>query len=115
MVQELVEDGYQEITISRTFLRRLRFVGENERSRREIIVNPVTGVILRDYVRYFRLEDDEGGYARQYEDDDDDDDDEDSDDDDDDDDDNSGSGSSNTGSGSGNSGNGSDDDDDEDD
>lgn len=113
IVQELIEDGYREITVNRTFLRRLRFVGENERSRREIIVNPVTGVILRDYIRYFRLNDDAAGGVVGAKDDDDDDDYDEYDDDDEYD--NSGSGSSNSGSGSSNSGSGSDDDDEEDD
>ena len=49
VVGELIEDGYTEIRISRTILRRLRFVGENQETRREIVVHPVTGVVLRDY------------------------------------------------------------------
>ncbi len=127
IVRELRDDGYNDIRLFRTFLGRLRFVGEDGRSRREIIVSPTTGVILRDYVRFFDLDDDEDD-ARDDEDDDDDfDDDEDGDegdeddddesddaedddesDDDDDESDNSGSGSSNSGSGS----SGGDDDDD---
>ncbi|MDJ0639584.1 MAG: hypothetical protein QNJ20_12160 [Paracoccaceae bacterium] len=51
VVRELRSDGYAEIRVYRTFLGRLRFVGENPDSRREIVVNPRTGVILRDYLR----------------------------------------------------------------
>lgn len=123
IVRELRGDGYQEIRLFRTFLGRLRFVGEDGRSRREIIVSPTTGVILRDYVRFFDDDDDdERDDDDDFDDDEDDDDyddesdddetDDETDDDDDDDDesDNSGSGSSNSGSGSSNSGSGSDDD-----
>ena len=108
IVRELREDGYREIRIFRTFLGRLRFVGEDSRSRREIIVNPSTGVILRDYMRFFDDDDDDdyNSGRSSYDDDDDDDDydddydDEDDESDDDDDEDNSGSCSSNSGSGS---------------
>lgn len=126
IVRELREDGYNEIRLFRTFLGRLRFVGEDGRSRREIIVSPTTGVILRDYVRFFDRDDDDDDERDDderddddYDDDDYDDDDYDDDesdddesDDDDDESDNSGSGSSNSGSGSSNSGSDSDDDDD---
>lgn len=103
IVRELREDGYSDIRLFRTFLGRLRFIGEDGRSRREIIVSPTTGVILRDYVRFFDLDDDE-------DDDDDESDDESSDDDESDSDDDE---SDNSGSGSSNSGSGSDDDDDD--
>ena len=118
IVRELREDGYNEIRLFRTILGRLRFVVEDGRSRREIIVSPTTGVILRDYVRFFDRDDDdddERDDEDDYDDDDYDDDDESDDDESDDDDDesdNSGSGSSNSGSGSSNSGSDSDDDDD---
>lgn len=112
IVRELREDGYNDIRLFRTFLGRLRFVGEDGRSRREIIVSPTTGVILRDYVRILDLdeEDDEDDNERDDDDLDDEDDedgedddeshddDDESDDDDDDESDNSGSGSSNSGS-----------------
>ena len=58
IVRELRDDGYDQIRIFRTFLGRLRFVAQDGRSRREIILNPSTGVILRDYLRVF--DDDEG-------------------------------------------------------
>lgn len=124
IVRELREDGYDDIRLFRTFLGRLRFIGEDGRSRREIIVSPKTGVILRDYVRFFDLDEDDERDDRFDKDDDDDDydendesDDEDDDESDDEDDesDNSGSGSNNSGSGSNNSGSGGGDDDDDDD
>lgn len=129
VVRELHGDGYNEIRMSRTLLGRLRFVATRPDSRREIVVNPVTGVILRDYIRFFGDDDGKssggGSFFGGNDGDDDDDDDYDDDyDDDDDGDDNSGSGSSgsgsgsdddddesdNSGSGSSNSGSGSDDD-----
>lgn len=103
IVSELQQDGYSEIRIFRTFLGRLRFVAQNGSNRREIVVNPATGVILRDYLRVVSTTDgsasntgsssgsgSSGGSP-----------------DDDDDDDNSGSGSGNSGSGSGSGGSGS--------
>ncbi|MBT8416855.1 MAG: hypothetical protein KJO42_05380 [Silicimonas sp.] len=95
IVSELRDDGYREIRMSRTLLGRLRFVATRRDAVREIVVNPFTGVILRDYVRFLRR----GGSGG--------DDDYDDDYDDDDYDDNSGKGSSNSGSGSSNSGSGS--------
>lgn len=110
IVTLLREDGYSEIRISRTLLGRMRFVANRSDAEREIVINPNTGVILRDYIRFIRRDgsDDEDDDDREDDEDDDefdddddfDDDEEDDDDDDDDDDDNSGSGSSNSGSGS---------------
>lgn len=126
IVSVLREDGYGEIRISRTLLGRMRFVGSRPDARREIVVNPNSGVVLRDYVRFLNRSSDgssNSGSSGNHDDDHDYDDDYDDDDDhdhnsgrgggsdDDDDDDNSGSGSSNSGSGSSNSGSGSDDDD----
>ena len=51
IVVELTEDGYQQIRISKTLLGRMRFIATKPDYRREIVVNPVTGVILRDYIR----------------------------------------------------------------
>lgn len=50
IVGELQQDGYSEIRVYRTFLGRLRFVAQNGKAKREIVVNPATGVILRDYL-----------------------------------------------------------------
>lgn len=48
VISQLREQGYTQITVSRTLLGRLRFVAISESFRREIIINPVTGQILRD-------------------------------------------------------------------
>lgn len=104
IISELREDGYSEIRTSRTLLGRLRFLATRADARREIVVNPNTGLILRDYVRFFSRSgsgsgsDGSDGFDDDENDDEDDDDydddyDDESDDDDDDDDDNSGSGS----------------------
>ena len=61
VVRELREDGYSEIRITRTWLGRLRFVARNGDRRREIVVNPATGVILRDYIRWVRNSGSQGG------------------------------------------------------
>lgn len=122
IVQELREDGYYEIRMNRTWLSRLRFVATRDDAVREIVVNPNTGVILRDYVKFLRRSGSGGGSSGSSNDDDYDDDKYD-DDEYDDEYDNSGSGSynsgsgsdddvkvDNSGSGSANSGSGSDDD-----
>ncbi|PWK58308.1 hypothetical protein [Silicimonas algicola] len=121
IVAELREEGYAEIRISRTLLGRMRFVAVTGDRQREIVVNPATGLILRDYIRFDRSRDGDssrsasGGSSGKgsgdddddFDDDDnsddddsggnDDDSDDDDSDDDDGDDDNSGSGSSNSG------------------
>jgi len=114
IVQNLREDGYSEIRISRTFLGRMRFVATSDEAEREIVVNPVNGVILRDYIRFLRRYDDDESSGRVEENDDDDDDDDDDkyDDDDpdyDDDEEDDEEESDNSGPGSSNSGRGSDD------
>ena len=52
VIAELREDGYVEVRISRTLLGRLRFVARRSDAVREIVINPNTGVILRDYIRF---------------------------------------------------------------
>lgn len=52
IVTLLREDGYSEIRVSRTLLGRMRFVATRRDAEREIVVNPNTGVILRDYIRF---------------------------------------------------------------
>ncbi|NNJ67174.1 MAG: hypothetical protein HKP54_03980, partial [Boseongicola sp.] len=66
IINELREDGFQEIRISRTLLGRTRFVATNETMRREIVVNPTSGVVLRDYIRFLRDRDDDdnGGFGQ---------------------------------------------------
>ncbi|NNJ69216.1 MAG: hypothetical protein HKP54_14400 [Boseongicola sp.] len=88
-VTVLQDEGYEEIRITRTLLGRLRFVALSPRYRREIVVNPITGVVLRDYIRLLgrsNQDRDDDGENGGYDDDDDDDDDYDDDDDRDDDD-----------------------------
>ena len=60
VVRELREDGFSEIRISRTWLGRLRFLATDGQRRREIVVNPNTGVILRDYIRLLRKQGSDG-------------------------------------------------------
>ncbi|WP_439522192.1 hypothetical protein [Marivita sp.] len=87
VVNQLKRQGYQRITLGRTLLGRTRIVATGPRGRREIVLNPSTGAILRDYVdRSDRGRDSDDRDS----DDDRDDDDRDDDDDDRDDDDNSG-------------------------
>lgn len=60
LIEALRDDGYREIRISNTFLGRLRLVATKPDSRREIVVNPNTGVILRDYIRFLDVTEDGG-------------------------------------------------------
>lgn len=46
---ELMSQGYEILESNRTWLGRLRIVAENDEIRREIVINPGTGEILRDY------------------------------------------------------------------
>lgn len=48
IVAQLHEQGYRRVTVSRTFLGRIRINAELGHSLREIVVNPLTGEILRD-------------------------------------------------------------------
>ena len=45
----MLKQGYSDITTSQTWLGRTRIIAIGEDSRREIIVNPRTGEILRDF------------------------------------------------------------------
>ncbi|WP_434288871.1 hypothetical protein [Celeribacter sp. SCSIO 80788] len=49
VVAQIKAQGYTKITMERTLLGRTRIVAENGTMRREIIVSPATGEILRDY------------------------------------------------------------------
>ncbi|WP_412504337.1 hypothetical protein [Roseovarius sp. SYSU LYC5161] len=49
VLMQLQAQGFVEITMHRTLLGRLRVVATNERYRRELVINPNTGAILRDY------------------------------------------------------------------
>lgn len=45
----LVAQGYEILHVGRTWLGRLRVVAQNDELRREIVINPATGEVLRDY------------------------------------------------------------------
>ena len=47
-VEQLKAQGFGRIEVSRTWLGRIRIVARNESFRREIILNPRTGEVLRD-------------------------------------------------------------------
>ena len=48
ILRDLEAEGYSAITTERTLLGRVRILAENAQTRREIIVNPRTGEVLRD-------------------------------------------------------------------
>jgi hypothetical protein len=50
-IRQLSLDGYEEMTVSRTWLGRTRIVAERGEVHREIILNTRTGEVLRDYSR----------------------------------------------------------------
>ena len=96
LVQQLTNEGYAKVKVSRTLLGRRRIVAFSNTRRREIILNPRTGEILRDYWEeigesggsasgLFNNDIEEGEIEDEDDDDDDDEDDDDEDDDDDDD------------------------------
>jgi hypothetical protein len=45
----LEEQGYEILSVDRTWLGRLRIIAESDDLRREIVMNPTTGEVLRDY------------------------------------------------------------------
>ncbi len=49
VVRQLQERGYQEVIVTRTWLGRNRIVATSPGRLREIILNPTTGEILRDF------------------------------------------------------------------
>jgi uncharacterized membrane protein YgcG len=49
LVRQLRAQGYSQVTVERTWLGRIRILARNADSTREIILNPRTGEILRDY------------------------------------------------------------------
>jgi hypothetical protein len=119
IVAQLRAQGFDNISVSNTWLGRTRITAQSADGSREIIIDPRTGEILRDLWQgkgsgNIISNSNNGGSGR--DDDDDDDDDDEDDGDDDDDDDNSGSGGGdNSGHGGGGGGGGGDDDDDDDD
>jgi hypothetical protein len=51
VVTQLQAQGFKGIEVQRTFLGRLRFTAESSSFYRELVINPQTGEVLRDYVR----------------------------------------------------------------
>ncbi|MGI1663038.1 hypothetical protein ACRDNQ_12415 [Palleronia sp. KMU-117] len=64
IVDQLRDQGFTEIRVSRTFLGRTRIVAANDEYRREIVINPTTGVILRDYWAVLQRDDDDDTTSR---------------------------------------------------
>lgn len=58
IVRQLRSQGFSEVEVRRTLLGRARIVAQSDTLYREIVVNPVTGEILRDFWR--ALEEGEG-------------------------------------------------------
>lgn len=50
LLSQLQAEGYSEIDMRRTLLGRLRITALTETHEREIVINPRTGEVLRDYV-----------------------------------------------------------------
>lgn len=57
VVTQLQEQGFAEIEVHKTFLGRLRFTAESELFYRELVINPQTGEVLRDYIRDLKDDD----------------------------------------------------------
>jgi len=49
LVNELKSQGFVDLTITRTWLGRTRIIGSNGKYKRELVFNPYSGEILRDY------------------------------------------------------------------
>ncbi|MDX1782251.1 MAG: hypothetical protein R3256_13175, partial [Thalassovita sp.] len=74
VVEQLKSAGFTEIRVSRTWLGRVRVIAQNDKFRRELILNPRTNEILRDVwvnldngvtgAGLFDPEDDDDNYRR---------------------------------------------------
>lgn len=60
ITRQLMEQGYSEIEVSRTFLRRIQIEAKKGNAEREIIINPRSGEILRDYWEHEDNDDESG-------------------------------------------------------
>lgn len=58
IVSQLTQQGFRDISVSRTFLGRVRITAISDELRREIVFNRVSGEIIRDY--WEELDDDDG-------------------------------------------------------
>ncbi|MBS8229206.1 hypothetical protein [Vannielia litorea] len=65
IVAQLSEQGFKRIRVSRTLLGRARITASSRDYTREIVVNPATGEILRDYIRPVRRGSGDGPKAPQ--------------------------------------------------
>jgi hypothetical protein len=61
IIAELQDQGYSRIEVSRTLLGRTRIVAEGDDYVREIVLNPASGVILRDFLKRHQGGEDDGG------------------------------------------------------
>ncbi len=61
IVRKLTREGYARIQVTRTLLGRVRILAEEDGRRREIVVDPSSGEILRDYVSDEEKDRKEGG------------------------------------------------------
>lgn len=59
LIAQLTQQGYSDIEVSRTFLGRVRIEAHGNGIEREIIFNPSSGEILRDFWERDEDEDDE--------------------------------------------------------
>ena len=59
IIAQLTQQGFATYEVSRTFLGRVRIVAISGRFRREIVFNPTTGEILRDFIQ--PLDEDDAG------------------------------------------------------
>ncbi|MFZ7090274.1 hypothetical protein [Primorskyibacter sp. 2E233] len=50
VIAQLKSQGYSHIRVRRTLLGRVRILASGSMGRREIVLNPSTGIILRDYL-----------------------------------------------------------------
>ena len=64
VIDQLRDQGFSEFRVSRTLLGRTMIVATNREYRREIVINPATGVILRDYWRALGPEDNDDDDTR---------------------------------------------------
>jgi hypothetical protein len=60
IVAQLRGQGFSEISLNRTWLGRVRVTAVRDDLRRELVFNPQTGEILRDYWRTTEADDDDG-------------------------------------------------------
>jgi hypothetical protein len=64
VIDQLRDQGFNDFRVSRTLLGRTMIVATNREYRREVVINPTTGVILRDYWRALGPDDDDDGGTR---------------------------------------------------